>query len=438
MNFAILPNLVALAVLVAVFRAISGRATSRQLHLWLAGWVLVLLHFAAEFLSFGGGLSAQGFSIASIDALVLAGTVFLISVSGDDDTSRQFRLGLGIALPALAYASAAACGVLNKSFYLAVILGGVLFGYACCWREISRSKSRILWVFAASGCLASMAGWAVANGIPAVGTTGILAALNFAIALLYAMSYRRRSAGIVTTVIGFALWGTMFPLAVMLKTLAPGFRLAPGTWNMPEYLVAVGMILTLFEDQIETSKYHAYHDELTGLPNRRLLEDRLGLSLAHARRSKTKLAVLQLDLNRFKEVNDTYGHRAGDVALREVATRLATCVRPGDTLARSGGDEFTVIAHFEDRGSAEALVNALETTLSAPILIDGKEIYTGLSIGVAVYPDDGADHDQLHAAADRAMYAVKRAGRTAGGDDSENADLSVGGDESVTMMPSPR
>jgi diguanylate cyclase (GGDEF)-like protein len=438
MNFVILPNLIALAVLVAVFWAISGKAASQQLHLWLAGWVLVLIHFAAEFLSFGNGLSAQVSSIASVDALVLAGTAFLISVSGDDGASRQSRLALGIALPSLAYASAAAGGVLNQSFYFAVILGGVLFGCACCWRDISRSKSRILCVIAACGCVAFGAGWAVAKGSPAAGTTGILAALNFAIAALYAISYRRRSAGVVTTVIGFALWGTVFPLALVLKAWAPGIRLATGAWNIPEYLVAVGMILTLFEDQIETSKYHAYHDELTGLPNRRLLEDRLGLSLAHARRAKTKLAVLQLDLNRFKEVNDTYGHRAGDVALREVALRLATCVRPGDTLARSGGDEFTVITHLESRGSAEALVHALETTLSAPILIDGQEIQTGLSIGIAVYPDDGADHDQLHAAADRAMYAVKRAGRTTSGDDSENADVSLGGDESVTMIPSQR
>ena len=109
-----------------------------------------------------------------------------------------------------------------------------------------------------------------------------------------------------------------------------------------------------------------------------------------------------------------------------------------NTVARSGGDEFTVITHIGARGSAEPLVNALETTLSAPILIDGKEVLTGLSIGMAVYPDDGVDRDQLHAAADRAMYAVKRAGRTGIGEDTENADFSGGGNEPATMVPSPR
>jgi len=168
----------------------------------------------------------------------------------------------------------------------------------------------------------------------------------------------------------------------------------------------------LFEDQIETSRFHAYHDELTGLPNRRLLEDRLARALTYAHRAKTKLAVFQLDLDRFKEVNDTYGHKVGDLALQEVAARLASRIRAGETLARSGGDEFTVISPVADRKAAETLVAALERTLSAPIIIESKEVQTGLSIGIALFPDDGSNADQLHAAADRAMYEAKRAGRS--------------------------
>ena len=438
MNFTILPNLIALAVLVAVFWAISRKATSDRLYLWLAGWVLVLLHFTAEFLSPGHGLRARILAIVSVDCLLLAVIGFLVSVSGEAPRRQQSRLALCLAGPALAYASGAACEVVNENFYFAIIAGGALIGYLCFWRECSKSKLWILGLLAVVAGLVSATAWTLSLGIPRLGTAVILAGLNVVTAVLFAVSYRRLSGGIITTVIGFSLWGAVFPLALWFKTFAPAFRLGGESWNIPEYVVAVGMILTLFENQIETSKYHAYHDELTGLPNRRLLEDRLGLSLAYARRAKTKLAVLQLDLNRFKEVNDTYGHRAGDVALREVALRLAACVHSGDTLARSGGDEFTVIAHLRNRDSAQSLVAALETTLSAPILIDGKEVQTGLSIGIAVYPDDGIDQDQLHAAADRAMYAVKRAGRTSVGDDGAVEGFSVGGDQSVTMMPSPR
>jgi diguanylate cyclase (GGDEF)-like protein len=182
-------------------------------------------------------------------------------------------------------------------------------------------------------------------------------------------------------------------------------------WNIPKYLVAVGMILTLLEDQIERSTYLAYHDELTDLPNRRLLEDRLDLALAQAERSRGKVAVFVLDLDHFKEVNDNFGHRVGDIALREVVARLGSRIRACDTLARSGGDEFTVVSQVDNVEGPRVLLSAMESALSDPIVVEGKQVRTGLSIGLALYPDDGSDPDQLRAAADRAMYAAKRASR---------------------------
>ena len=149
------------------------------------------------------------------------------------------------------------------------------------------------------------------------------------------------------------------------------------------------MILTLLEDQITKSKYLAYHDELTGLPNRRLLEDRLEQALAHADRTGSKVAVLLLDLDRFKDVNDSFGHRIGDLALRGVVARLASRMRATDTLARSGGDEFTVVSTLTDASGAEVLVADLEAALATPIVVEGHAVQTGLSIGVALYPDHG-------------------------------------------------
>ena len=183
-------------------------------------------------------------------------------------------------------------------------------------------------------------------------------------------------------------------------------------WNIPKYFVAVGMILTLLEDQIHKNEYLAYHDALTGLPNRRLLEDRLEQALAHAARSEHKVAVLLIDLDRFKEVNDTFGHRIGDLALQQVVLRLSSRMRASDTLARSGGDEFTVVSDVSDGHGADILISGLESALAVPLKVEGHLIQTGMSIGVALYPDQGKSPDELRAAADQAMYLAKRGGRT--------------------------
>ena len=171
------------------------------------------------------------------------------------------------------------------------------------------------------------------------------------------------------------------------------------------------MILTLLEDQIERSTYLAYHDELTDLPNRRLLEDRLDQALAQANRTESKVGVFVLDLDHFKEVNDTFGHRVGDIALREVVARLGSRLRASDTLARSGGDEFTVVSQVGDNHGAQILVDDLERAVAQPFLLEGHLIQAGLSIGVALYPDNGETADELRAVADKAMYAAKRNSR---------------------------
>ncbi len=203
-----------------------------------------------------------------------------------------------------------------------------------------------------------------------------------------------------------------FPASVLFDIYLPSVKVESEIWNIPKYLVALGMILTLLEDQIVRSNYLAYHDELTGLPNRRLLDDRLDQALAHAKRVQSKVAVLLLDLDHFKEVNDNFGHRVGDMTLQAVVAQLASRIRSSDTLARSGGDEFTVVSEVADEHGAAALVGALDSALSGPVFVQGVQVRTGLSIGLALYPDDGINPDQLHAAADKAMYVAKRAART--------------------------
>ena len=157
----------------------------------------------------------------------------------------------------------------------------------------------------------------------------------------------------------------------------------------------------------------AYYDSLTDLPNRRLLIDRLGQSLAHARRHHYSMAVMFLDLDRFKQVNDTLGHEAGDELLRQVARRWTGCMRSGDTVCRSGGDEFIVVLPEISQAQDAALVAAkMVNALNEPVIVGYQPIHVTTSIGIAVYPVDGADDVQeLMKKADRAMYAAKAQGR---------------------------
>ncbi|MBV8519198.1 MAG: EAL domain-containing protein [Acidobacteria bacterium] len=163
------------------------------------------------------------------------------------------------------------------------------------------------------------------------------------------------------------------------------------------------------EQQIE---YQAYHDALTGLANRRLFQEHLSLALALAQRRHTLVAVLFLDLDHFKLVNDSLGHSVGDALLRQVAKRLKAAVREGDTVARVGGDEFTIVLQELSRREDAALVaQAVLRCVSEPIEVNEHKLYVTTSIGITVYPDDGEDAEALLKNADTAMYRAKSEGR---------------------------
>jgi diguanylate cyclase (GGDEF)-like protein/PAS domain S-box-containing protein len=152
-------------------------------------------------------------------------------------------------------------------------------------------------------------------------------------------------------------------------------------------------------------------DALTGLPNRRLLTDRAELALAVAARDGTPFAVLFLDLDRFKHINDSLGHLYGDRVLIDVASRIQDCLRPIDTVARLGGDEFVILLHQADAAGAEATAQRVSAALARPFVLDGLSFTVTCSIGIALHPQDGATMDELLRHADKAMYKVKDGGR---------------------------
>jgi len=191
--------------------------------------------------------------------------------------------------------------------------------------------------------------------------------------------------------------------------LFPYVNIESEVWNLPKYVVAVGMILLLLEDQVSHSKHLALHDDLTGLPNRRLFQDRLASAVERARRTRTQTALLMVDLDHFKQVNDTLGHHAGDLLLQNVARLFSGRVRRSDTVARTGGDEFAVILESPiSREEATHVGADLMKLLMEPVELKNRVIQVGGSLGVAVFPEDAGDMDSLCITADLRMYEDKR------------------------------
>lgn len=198
--------------------------------------------------------------------------------------------------------------------------------------------------------------------------------------------------------------GRLFLEWLEIRSLPPG---------APDNACYVGLISDITERRLEAERirHSALHDALTGLANRILLRDRADQEIARSRREKKPLAVAFIDLDRFKPINDTLGHDAGDAILREVAVRLRAQFRANDTLARYGGDEFVAI--LPDVGNRENALSAAAKILcafDAPFQLNGNDFRLGASVGISLYPEDGSSFDELIVCSDRAMYRAKESG----------------------------
>jgi len=177
-------------------------------------------------------------------------------------------------------------------------------------------------------------------------------------------------------------------------------------------MLEVRLLYMQLEKANQTLEFLALHDGLTGLPNRRLLLDRLSSAIAHARRNKEMMAVLYLDLDLFKEVNDRFGHDVGDELLTEVGRRLQGAVRQADTVARLGGDEFVlVLSELKESEDIEKLVAKVIAAVARPCHISGADVSVTASIGVSIYPIHGESAEVLMKRADVALYQSKQKGK---------------------------
>ncbi len=198
--------------------------------------------------------------------------------------------------------------------------------------------------------------------------------------------------------------GKVILTRVAAKAIAP--------WDLLRGVVWIVEDVTEQRADAARIAFMAHHDQLTGLPNRLLLADRTKVALSQALRNKAQCAVMFLDLDRFKNINDSLGHAIGDELLIEVARRLKAQVRDSDTVARLGGDEFVVVLPaIKVREDAERIAAKIRVSLATPYILNGNPVDTTPSIGIALYPEHGDDAEALFKCADEAMYAVKNAGR---------------------------
>lgn len=410
MNYSSIPDLATATLLICAFASVARRHEHPGSGLWLGGWSLVALHFSTALFEKFSGFAGLFFGWVCTASLSWAAVLFMRAMVPyrKEDTSRWISLSL----------------LFPSSFYLALIFfnlpqawflpGALLFGLpplAITLLSLHRFYHPLRWVVVGLQnvlMLFLLCTQSRANG-PDLAINAILFTYYFHCTLHFCLYSKKPSTGTFLTIAGFFSWSMVFVLAPLLRAFWPGIYIESEVWNLPKYVVASSMILLMLERQIDYNKHLALHDELTGLPNRRLFQDRLHSALERARRTQQPLALLLIDLDHFKRVNDTLGHHVGDLLLKHAGQIFLDRLRRCDTLARTGGDEFKILLE-ENISHASALQVACELTqmLAQPIQLEGRTVRTGASIGIALFPEDGETAEQLSIAADLRMYEAKR------------------------------
>lgn len=411
MNWRVLPDIAAITLLLCAFASTARRHYSPAAKIWLIGWLLIAVHFVAFLL-----LTLQGFlgilgSTVSLVAIVCAGELFKSSaVRFRNETSSRWMTGLLLSVNALYMILLA--GHIGPPWALDAVAALFAIGpLAIALASLRSVNFALRWATVIQN-IALAAFLLVFQHRP---ETGSVLALNAVLFIMYLgcsinffFAYRRTTAGAFITIAGFMAWASVFVLSPWLFLNYPQIHVELEVWNLPKFLVALGMILLLLEDLVESNKFLALHDPLTGLPNRRLFEDRMTNALERSHRTGTRVALLVVDLDCFKEVNDTLGHHIGDQVLERVASIFVERVRRSDTVSRTGGDEFSLILEEStNREEAENVAASLRQLLEAPLDISGHKVQIGASIGIAIYPEDAVDAESLCIAADRRMYEEK-------------------------------
>ena len=403
-----LPDIFSLLIFIFGFRPLVRKVGSHA-NLWFLGWTFVLLHYLVLFLLLPAGRAHAIGAFVAYWTLDLAALTFILASA----TLKGRRIAAEfvgmLALPVLAQSGLFLAGELRPAASIAVL--GFFLLPALILAQMRPPRFRPFVVLAVAFALFGVGVVPLAaHNAPLVGD-GVLCLLLLSAAYLYLVSTPRRTRGAIAAAVGLAGWALSFPIVALILHQHPGMVLNRTLVEAPQYLVIAGLILTLLEEYVARTERMAMHDPLTDLPNRRLFEERLIATMEEARIHRTTVACLVIDVDNFKQINDTLGHSAGDQLLRALAVRLSWHMSPRDILARTGGDEFTaLLAGVTDEHHLRFIAGAMMSAASVPISVDGNAVDVRISVGIALSPDDADDIDSLRRAADEAMYSAKRRG----------------------------
>ncbi|MGH8294005.1 MAG: putative bifunctional diguanylate cyclase/phosphodiesterase [Steroidobacteraceae bacterium] len=410
MNFSAVPDFVAIGGVIAVFWTLLRRTRQSRLNFWLVGWLLLLVHIIAQFVAQNTAGSADGAYSVAVAMLVLIANSFIWASNDQLDIHWRNLSIVGLsAIPDVALLTCDMYGIRAPWLYgaLTVMGAGSTLWMMRAWHGSTEQPS-LRWRTSLVLAAYSVQGALLAFKQPDEAITWMLAWHYLAVAAFYRMTAPRPSASVRFTTINFIAWGLVFPAADLMAVLWPHAHVDAEVWNLPKFLVATGMTFTLLEEQLSKAEYASLHDELTGLPNRRMLARRLRASMDRAKAMGRLVALVVIDLDGFKEINDTLGHAAGDEVLRWAARQFRTQLGERDVLARLGGDEFAVVLReIPDRGAAQLAAQNLRHALEGGMVILGRQLAIRASVGFSMFPDESDDADRLYAIADRAMYDRK-------------------------------
>ena len=407
MSLISLPDIFGMLVLMGVLGWLRKRHRDDSVDLWLLGLFFILVESVAVAVLRGSSQLYEASHVIALDSYLLAGATFGWAARQDLLPGRSHLPFFALpAVPMLLMSTVYGLGVVSLPVYVYTAAASLLLGVAYLAALDASVRLRsvlfvihgVIWIptlyLAWQGNLRSVIYWELT-----------------CLYLLVAVSFRRRvrkgSIGGVVIVTGFTVWALCFYLHPFVRG-GKYEAVVEQVWNLQKFFVILGMLLTLLEDETERRKAEATHDVLTGLPNRRLFNDRLTQAIERSRRSGRSVALFVVDLNGFKQVNDTLGHGEGDRILCAAAESLQAKVRSSDTLARCGGDEFCVIVNELTRRTdcariAAALCGALEIVETG---LPGETRLSG-SVGYAVFPQEAANAEELFRLADRQMYERK-------------------------------
>ncbi len=411
-NWSALPDLAAVGLLTGAFASVAKRNQTDNSRGWLIGWLMIALHFAAALFQDLPGNAGTWAQLTSIVALGWSGILFMwasVPYRSNQTSSRLILIGF-LAASAFYFSLSVFAPPTSWAFVPAASFFGLyplVVGAVAIRRVNHFLRWAVVLLFVCLSAFLLLVQYRPVNG-PDLAVNGILFTIFFGCCVHFAYAYRRSSAGPIITTFGFLAWACVFLVGPFIQMNYPTIHVEAEVWNLPKYLVAVGMILLLLEDQLEHNRHLALHDHLTGLPNRRLYQDRLANALERARRNATHAALLVVDLNGFKLVNDTFGHHVGDLVLQRVGGLFSSRVRRSDTVARTGGDEFTIILEEPtSHAAANHVAGTLMHLLDQPLTIGEHTVQIGASVGIAVFPEDARDMESLCIAADLRMYNLK-------------------------------